>query len=219
MLTLGELHGATYKRAIFYFPTGDEAAIEEFVVAPDYKSPGSVRDLSFKFCGTKLKKSAEFSKLVEEVVPSKFHDRFQKSEKGIDIEMCCDALRLASTGRMDRMFLLSNDADFVPLCRTLKEFGANISIIHLSEFSSPNLDLLREADSFDIVATNALETMFQEIPVEQSAEAAAADEGAAAETASAPAEGDEPQSEKPDTEPSDLDAKHDGAADGGKGEA
>lgn len=40
MRTLTELHGASYKRAVLYFPVGDEAAIEEFVVVPDHKKPG-----------------------------------------------------------------------------------------------------------------------------------------------------------------------------------
>src|SRR6476660_8320115 len=66
MVSLTELHGASYKRAIFYFPRGDETSVEDFLIIPDYKIPGAVRDLSFKFCGNKLKKSAEFDKFVEE---------------------------------------------------------------------------------------------------------------------------------------------------------
>lgn len=161
---LPELHGGSYKRITFYFPRGDETAIEDYLVVPDHRRPSEIRDLSFKFCGHKLKKSAEFEKFVEEQVPSKFHDRFAKSEKGIDIEMCCDALRLASASRIERLFLLSNDGDFIPFCRTLKEFGANISIIHLSDVVAPNGDLLREADTYDVVPLIALQQMFLPVP-------------------------------------------------------
>ena len=97
-------------------------------------------------------------------MPSKFQDRFAKSEKGIDIEMCCDALKLASASRVDRLFLLTNDGDFIPFCRTLKEFGANISIIHLSDVIAPNGDLLREVDSYDVVPFDQLQTMFLPAP-------------------------------------------------------
>jgi hypothetical protein len=161
---LPDLHGASYKRITFYFPKGDEAAIEDFLLMPNHKRPSEIRDMSFKFCGHKLKKSAEFDLFVEKTVPQKFHERFAKSEKGIDIEICCDALKLASASRIDRLFLLSNDGDFIPMCRTLKEFGSNISIIHLSDVVLPNGELLREADSYDVVRADALAQMFLPLP-------------------------------------------------------
>jgi hypothetical protein len=55
MDALFELHGNQYKRVTFYFPVGDEAAVEDYLVVPDHKNPGEVRDLHFKFCGQKLK--------------------------------------------------------------------------------------------------------------------------------------------------------------------
>jgi hypothetical protein len=108
--------------------------------------------------------SADFLKFVEESVPPEFQDRFQKSEKGVDTEICCDALRLSSTGRLERLFLLSNDSDMIPLCRTLKDFGSNVSILHLSQATLPNRELLREADTYSIVAAENLSSMFLPIP-------------------------------------------------------
>jgi uncharacterized LabA/DUF88 family protein len=198
MYSLSELHGRSYKRAVFYFPRGDEAAVEKFIAVPDHNRPGVVRDLHFKFCGHKLKKSAEFDKFVEENVPTKFQDRFQKSEKGIDIEMCCDALRLASTGKLERLFLLTNDGDNVPLCRALKEFGSNISILHLSEATPPNADLVRESDSYDVVPKTALNLMFVPVPAAEPAEPILPHLAEESPTA----DGAQPESEKPDIEPS-----------------
>lgn len=120
--------------------------------------------MHFKFCGQKLKKSAEFAKFVDENVPPQFQNRFQKSEKGVDTEICCDALRLSTTGRLERLFLLSNDSDMIPLCRTLKEFGSNVSILHLSQATQPNADLLREADSYNVVTADDLPNMFLPLP-------------------------------------------------------
>ena len=159
-----DLDARKYKRAIFYFPKGDEVAVEEYLAIPEAHRPGVVRDLHFKFCGQKLKGSTAFNKFVEEKVPRKWRDRFNKSEKGIDIEICCDALKLASASRIERLFLLTNDDDFAPLCRTLKEFGANVSLLHLSELVTPNNSLLAETDSYDVVPKVQLQRMFFPIP-------------------------------------------------------
>lgn len=168
---------------------------------PDHQRPGEIRDLHFKFCGHKLKKSAEFDRFVEEQVPSKFQSRFAKSEKGIDIEICCDALRLASAARLERLFLFTNDGDFIPLCRTLKEFGANISILHLSAVTPPNTELLREADSYNVVSTDAFDAMF--FPVHAESELISG-ETRDREGEIAYPDALEPASEKPETEPSDF---------------
>ena len=206
-----DLHGRSYKRATFYFANGDEANINEYLLTPDYSMPGNVRDLHFKFCGHKLKKSVEFDKFVEENVPAKFQSRFSKSEKGIDIEMCCDALRLASFSRVERLFLLTNDGDFIPLCRTIKEFGANISIIHLWTSNPPNNDLLRESDSYDVIRNEQLNQMFiplaadPELPLEPIGEHS--DEVMIADQL--------PQSEKPDAAPSDLSSVSDPSVENG----
>lgn len=204
MKSLRDLHGGSYKRATFYFANGDDANINEYLITPEHSKPGMVRDLHFKFCGHKLKKSAEFDKFVEEQVPAKFQSRFSKSEKGIDIEMCCDALRLASAARLERLFILTNDGDFIPLCRTIKEFGANISVIHLSSSNPPNAELLREADSYDVVPDAMLHHMFLPLPAEPELPLDPAQDGL--EVQEAAADDQAPQSEKPDAAPSDLDS-------------
>jgi hypothetical protein len=101
---------------------------------------------------------------VETQVPTKFLNRFSKSEKGIDIEICCDAFRLAAASRLDRLFLFTNDDDFIPFCRTIKEYGTNVSIIHLSDTVNRNLSLLRESDSYDVIPQHHLQQMFLPIP-------------------------------------------------------
>ena len=127
---------------------------------PDHNKPGEIRDLHFKFCGQKLKRSKEFLDFLDTQVPDKFKNHFSKSEKGIDIEICCDAFKLASASRLDRLFLLTNDDDFIPFCRTMKEYGANVSIIHLSDKVTRNISLLREADSYDVVPYPGLQKIF-----------------------------------------------------------
>jgi len=198
MTHLRDLHGGQYKRATFYFPKGDEVSVGDYVSIPNHKSPGKVKDVHFKFCGHKLKKSAEFQEFVEKSVPTKFQSRFSKSEKGIDIQICCDALGLASSGRLERLFLLTNDSDFLPLFYSLKDFGANISIIHLCSSIEPNAELLREADSYDVVDDAFLDRMFSVAPPSGNT---VADSPNRVEAITSK---ERPQSEKPETTPSDL---------------
>ena len=154
-----ELGSSNFKRAEFYFPAGEQN-INTYLLMPDISKPGLIRDIHFKDCGEKLDRSSAYEKWLTSV-PPQWQDRCVKSEKGVDIEICCDALRLASMGKMDRLFLLTNDRDFIPLCKTLKEFGVNISLIHLSSFTKPNQMLVKECDSYDLLRPERLAAVFE----------------------------------------------------------
>lgn len=158
-LSFPELGSTNYKRAEFYFPTG-ELDLETYLLLPKSTMPGLVRDVHFKHCGEKLARSAQYEAWLE-TVPPQWKDHCVKSEKGVDIEICCDALRLASLGKMDRLFFLTNDRDYIPLCKTLKYFGVNISLIHLSKFTNPNKLLVDECDSYDLLSPGYLEQVFE----------------------------------------------------------
>lgn len=158
-ISFPELGSASFKRAEFYFPNGEQN-IETYLQMPERTTPGLVRDVHFKYCGEKLDRSAAYEEWLESV-PAQWKDRCIKSEKGVDIEICCDALRLASMGKMDRLFFLTNDRDFIPLCRTLKDFGVNISLIHLSSFTNPNKMLIDECDTYDLLQPGYLEEIFE----------------------------------------------------------
>lgn len=141
--------GTVYKRAVFYFAKGDSQA-EQVLDLPNRSTPGLVRDVEFRFCGRKMPGSARYEEWLE-TVPDEFRERCQRSEKGVDIEICCDALQLAAAKLMDRLLLLTNDSDFVPLCRMLKQLGANVSLIRLSEARPVNEELAEACDSYDVV--------------------------------------------------------------------
>jgi uncharacterized LabA/DUF88 family protein len=136
----------SYRRATFYFADGD-SQVERFVKVPDRTTPRLIRDVEFKFCGRKLPKSAEYDDWLASV-PLKFHDRCQKSEKGVDISICCDALGLAALRSLDRLILLTNDSDYIPLCEKLKALGVNVSLIQLSNARAVNKDLVNACDSY-----------------------------------------------------------------------
>jgi uncharacterized LabA/DUF88 family protein len=136
----------SYRRATYYFATGDPQ-VERFVNIPDRTTPSLIRDVEFKFCGRKLSKSAEYDEWLASV-PSKFLDRCQKSEKGVDISICCDALGLAALRSLDRLILLTNDSDYIPLCEKLKALGSNVSLIQLSSVRAVNKELANACDSY-----------------------------------------------------------------------
>jgi uncharacterized LabA/DUF88 family protein len=158
--SLQDLHTGHFKRVTFYFPKGGEDTVKKHLVMPKLSTPGLVRDVQFKPCGEKIRAAQQYTDWVEKNVPQKWRDRVSKSEKGVDIEICCDALRLVSVSKLDRLFLLTNDADFVPLCRTLKELGTNVSLLHLSGLQAPNKALLAEVDTYDVLPLVALQTLF-----------------------------------------------------------
>ena len=61
---------------------------------------------------------------------------------------------------MQRIFLLTNDDDFVPFCQAIRDFGVNISIVHLFDTGTPNLSLLKAADTYDTVSQPSLAELF-----------------------------------------------------------
>jgi uncharacterized LabA/DUF88 family protein len=61
---------------------------------------------------------------------------------------------------MDRSLLLTNDSDFVPLCRMLKQLGANVSLIRLSEARPVNEELVGACDTYDVVDERHLVAAF-----------------------------------------------------------
>jgi hypothetical protein len=151
-----------YRRATFYFARQD-MQVEQYLTLPDFTKPRVTRDIEIRYCGAKLPNSTEYDDWLRSV-PDKFLDRCQKSEKGVDIEICCDALQLAATGQLDRLFLLSNDSDFLPLCRKLKELGANASLLRLSDARPVNKELAYACDSYDVVPERMLWNVF-DLPV------------------------------------------------------
>ena len=113
-------------------------------------SSSLVRDVEFRFCGRKMSGSARYEEWID-TVPDEFRERCQRSEKGVDIEICCDALHLAAAKLLDRLLLLTNDSDFAPLCRMLKQLGTNVSLIRLSEARPVNEELVEACDTYDVM--------------------------------------------------------------------
>lgn len=156
---LMSLHSGIYKRFVFYFVI-HENRIDDNIIIPPFHRPGEVEDLQIKYCGKRIKGGSAINNWISRHSPPNYVlERLNKSEKAVDTQICCDALQLASYGRLDRLFIYTNDYDFVPLCQTLKSMGSNISLFRLQE-NKINKDLVQECDSFSVVSVDQLSSLF-----------------------------------------------------------
>ncbi len=156
---LEHLHAGAYKRFVFYFVI-HENRINDNIIIPAFHKPGEVEDLQIKCCGKRIRGGSAVNNWIpKHSPPNNVLERLTKSEKAVDTQICCDALQLASYGRLDRLFIYTNDYDFVPLCQILKSMGSNISLFRLQE-KNINKDLARECDSFSVVPVDQLSSLF-----------------------------------------------------------
>jgi len=156
---LDRLHGNVFIRFVIYF-VSNEDRIDDNIVIPAFHEPENVEDLQIRYCGKKLRGGTNINNWISRYNPPTFIlERLNKAEKAVDTQICCDALQLASYGRLDRLFIYTNDYDFVPLCCTLKSMGANISLFRL-EKRNINKELVKECDSFSVVPENEIVNIF-----------------------------------------------------------
>ncbi len=156
---LTHLHENAFRRFVVYFVT-HENRIGDNILLPAFHKPDAIVDLQIKYCGKRVKGGTTVDKWISENnPPQKVLERLNKSEKAVDTQICCDALQLASVSKLDRLFIYTNDYDFVPLCQSLKSMGVNISLFRLTE-KNVNKDLVQECDSFSIVPETELEKVF-----------------------------------------------------------
>lgn len=92
-------------------------------------------------------------------IPDYVLDRLNKSEKGVDVQICCDGLFLAWLWKIDRLFLYANDSDFIPFCKTIKQLWCNISLFKLSS-SRINKDIADVVDTLSSVEENSMDHIF-----------------------------------------------------------
>ena len=154
-----QFHGGYYKRFSFYFVSDDER-LRSNVELPDVTQPGDVSDLRIEYCGKRINQFEKAKLWLEENrAPEFVRECLYRSEKGVDTQICCDALQLAASGKLDRLFLYTNDFDFVPLCRTLRQLGANINLFRLRS-AGTNAELASECDAFHVMDDAYLRSCF-----------------------------------------------------------
>jgi len=152
-------HENSSRRTVFYFVKNDKR-IKELVKIPQYTKSGEINDLEIKYCGKRIpifEKAKEW--LENKKAPAYVTDSLYKSEKAVDTQICCDALVFLSLDKLDRLFLYSNDYDFIPLFKTIKTMGENISLVKLTDMKV-NKDLATECDSFCSFTDDEINSFF-----------------------------------------------------------
>lgn len=152
-------HYGSYRRFVFYFVSGD-ARLETDVIVPQAHLPGDHNDTRIEYCGKRIpgyKKAHDW--LRDKNAPDFVQESLYRSEKAVDTRICCDAMHLAATGKMDRLFLYTNDYDFVPLFHSLRILGCNINLFRLS-MNGVNRELAAESDALHEIERDVLATLY-----------------------------------------------------------
>ena len=151
--------GGGYKRFAIYFVTG-ENRIKDYLVIPSFRTPNFIEDFHITYVGKKVAGANKVQTWLDSRnSPQYVMDRFNKSEKAVDTKICCDALQLAANNRLERLFLYTNDFDFMPLLDTLKSMGCNVSLMRLLS-QETNAALVENADSFCVPSKSQVERLF-----------------------------------------------------------
>lgn len=148
-----------YRRFTIYFVTGERRS-DTLTILPSFKSPNNIEDFHIRYTGRKIPRSQRVEDWLDLKKPPLYvMDRFNKSEKGVDTQICCDALQLAASSKLDRLFLYTNDSDFIPLIDTLKSMGSNVSLISLFN-EGTNVELIKNSDSYSVPSSTKLRNLF-----------------------------------------------------------
>ena len=165
---LNAWHGGGYRRFVFYF-VHEDARLEGVLVRPQATIPGAVNDLRVEYCGKRVRQYEQANVWLEaHGAPEHVRECLYRSEKAVDTQICCDALQLAGTSKLDRLFLYTNDYDFVPLFRSIRQLGANANLFRLRA-EGVNFSLASEADAFHVVPETHLVGLFDSEPAQSAA--------------------------------------------------
>jgi uncharacterized LabA/DUF88 family protein len=131
-------------RTIYYFKKGD-TRLKTMLEIPSASSPNLKSHWQINECAQSVSAipETEISKL-----DPKYHDQFHKAEKGLDMELACDALQFVATGRIDAVVLLVNDRDYIPLFKAVQRLGANTYLTAIDSKQPIQKDLAEIADSY-----------------------------------------------------------------------
>lgn len=145
------IHGGTYRRFVYYF-VGKDERLESEIVLPDPTRQNAMVDLRVEYCGKRIREYEQAREWADKhEAPQVVLDCLYRSEKAVDTRICCDALQLAAIGGLDRLFLYTNDYDFVPLSQTLRRMGVNVNLLRIGRDHTVNEQLVRECDGFHVL--------------------------------------------------------------------
>jgi len=137
-------------RSIYYFKKGD-ARLKTMLDIPSSRSPDQKSHWQINECAQSVTSIPDTE--IQKLDP-KYHDLFHKAEKGLDMELACDALQLVADRRIDSVGFLVNDRDYIPLFKALQRLGANTYITGLDAKHPIQKDLVDLADLYHTFESN-----------------------------------------------------------------
>jgi len=161
------LHIGTMVRCVIYVKKG-EKRVTEMLDIGDVNTPGEKSHWRIKECGQSVP-SIPDSELQK--IDQKYRDHFLRAEKGVDVQLVCDVLSLASNGRASNFVFLVNDRDYIPLFESLQSLGANVYLTELSTKLNMQKSLIDLADRY-LTLDEELDSLFgvkvqkQEVPTQ-----------------------------------------------------
>lgn len=142
-------------RCIIYVKK-DEQRVSDMLHTGDISKPGVKNRWRIKECGQSISSipATELHKISQ-----KYRDHFMRAEKGVDIQLACDSLLLASNNKASNFVFLLNDRDYIPLFEALHGLGSNIYLTALSEKIKIQASLIELADRY-LALDEELDAMF-----------------------------------------------------------
>jgi len=132
-------------RITYYFKK-DEKRIKTMLTIPDICKPGEKDHWQIKECGQNIRGTIPDDALQK--LPPKYRDYFPRAEKGLDIQLACDALSLVATGKTSNIVFLVNDGDYIPLFETVQQLGGNVYLTALDSSQNIHKNLVNLADKY-----------------------------------------------------------------------
>lgn len=142
-------------RCIIYVKKG-ERRVQELLHTGNISMPGIKSHWRIKECGQSIQSipDTELQKISQ-----KYRDHFLRAEKGVDIQLACDSLLLASNSKASNFVFLLNDRDYIPLFESLHGLGSNIYLTELSEKIKIQKSLIELVDMY-LTLDEELDAMF-----------------------------------------------------------
>lgn len=132
-------------RVVYYFRTGDSRIDTELTIPPRHGQRGHWQ---IKQCGINLKGIKPVPAKILDKLPEEYRDLYPKAEKAVDMELACDALLFAASGRVQNFVFVINDRDYLPLLSSIQRLGANTYIAGLDVRQKVQESLLNLADKY-----------------------------------------------------------------------
>jgi uncharacterized LabA/DUF88 family protein len=160
--TFGENFNSSV-RVIYYFRKNDTRIKDSLTIPPLHGERGHWQ---IKECGENLKGQKPIPTDILDQLPEEYRDMYPRAEKGVDMELACDALLLAAQGTVRSFVFVINDRDYIPLLAAIQRLGLNNYLSGLDVRQKIQEKLLNLSDRYLTLETHLNDIFDYSPPVE-----------------------------------------------------